>query len=522
MTDQVTDLRSTVAAVRRRRRLLAAAATVGLALGVTYVMVKPPPLTSTTLVLLPAPSIDQNSRVDVETQVRIALSGTVLGAAGEKLKPALTARSVDKMVDVSAPTDQILKIDATSIQATQAQTLSQAVADSYVAYVKETGRQASSDALKELNTRAKDLNTQIKRLQGEVTLSKERQQAVDPVSEDGRREAQVLADLRTEQAHLALQLDKVKDEIATSSPAESSTSAGISIVQEASPATGSTSLRRLLIWAPIGVLISTALAIAVLLAAARRDPQVGLRDEIADAVGSPVLAAVRSRPQRSVAGWLTLLENYTATPVESWAFRQVLRGLAPADRTAEPRAAGKVDHPESIIVVSLSGDVRGLAVGAQLAVFAASLGIATRMVNAVGHDRAATLWAACATDRAAAPRPGLFVGEVPDGQAIDLTIILAVADRRQPDLGSAPPATATILSVAAASATEQELARVAVAIDEAGRRIDGVVVADPDRADRTSGRRTMEERSRELTLPVRLTGIGPSDVPPADPNRTRA
>jgi hypothetical protein len=200
--------------------------------------------------------------------------------------------------------------------------------------------------------------------------------------------------------------------------------------------------------------------------------------------------------------------------------------LVPADRAqdrkGEPRAGGKVDHPQSITVVSLSGDGRGLAVGPQLAAFASSLGIATRLVTAVGHDRAATLWAACAADRTASPRPRLYVGEAPDGEAIDLTIILVVVDRRQPDLGEAPTTAATVLSVAAATATEQELARVAVAVDDAGRRIDGVVVADPDRTDRTSGRRTMDERARQVALPMRLTGIGSSDVTPGDPNRTRA
>jgi hypothetical protein len=109
-----------------------------------------------------------------------------------------------------------------------------------------------------------------------------------------------------------------------------------------------------------------------------------------------------------------------------------------------------------------------------------------------------------------------------DGEAIDLTIILVVVDRRQPDLGEAPTTAATVLSVAAATATEQELARVAVAVDDAGRRIDGIVVADPDRTDRTSGRRTMDERSRQVALPMRLTGIGSPDVTPGDPNRTRA
>jgi hypothetical protein len=75
--------------------------------------------------------------------------------------------------------------------------------------------------------------------------------------------------------------------------------------------------------------------------------------------------------------------------------------------------------------------------------------------------------------------------------------------------------------VAAATATEQELAHVAVAVDDAGRRIDGVIVADPDQTDRTSGRRTMDERSRQVALPMRLTGIGASEVTAGGTKRDR-
>jgi capsular polysaccharide biosynthesis protein len=525
MSEQTTDLRSAVAVLHRRRRLLAATAVAGLALGTAYVIVQPPPPTSTSLVLLPAPSEAQTSSIDVATQVRIALSATVLGAAGATVEPALSARSVDKMVDVSAPTEQLIEIDATSAQESQAQAVSQAVADAYVANVRETARAANSAVLTDLQTRAESLQAQITALQDQITSTTARQQEVEPDSADGRREAQLLAGLQTEQADLSLQLDKVKDEIATSGPEESSASAGAAVIQPATTATGPSTAFRLLVRAPLGALICTVLAVIVLLVTARRDPRVGLRDEIADAVGSPVLAAVRSRPQRSVAGWSTLLETYEATPIESWAFRQVLRGLVPAargqDRTGEARAGGKVDHPPSITVVSLSGDGRGLAVGPQLAAFASSLGIATRLVTAVGHDKAATLWAACAADRTTPPRPGLFVGEAPDGEAIDLTIVLVVVDRRQPDLSDAQTTAAMVLSVAAATATDQELARVAVAVDDAGRRIDGIVVADPDRTDRTSGRRTMDERSRQVALPMRLTGIGSSDLKTGDPNRTR-
>jgi capsular polysaccharide biosynthesis protein len=521
MSDQVNDLRSTVTVLRRRGRVLFAAAVVGVAVGAIYGIAQPPHLTSTTLVLLPTPTLDQSVDTEVATQVRIALSASVLKRAGKAVEPALSVRSMEKMVDVSAPTNQILEIKATSTRASQAQTLSQAVADSYVAFIAKTARAATSAALADLHARAADLQAQVTALQDQITSTKKRQQEVDPDSPDGRREAQLLAGLQTEQADLSLQLDKVKDQIATSAPAGPSASAGTSVIQSATAAVPPTTLDRLLTRAPLGALICTLLAAGVLLATARRDPRVRLRDDIADAVGSPVLAAVRSRPQRSVAGWSTLLESYQATPVESWAFRQVLRGLVPADRRGEPRAAGKVDHPQSLTVVSLAGDGRGVAIGPQLAAFASSLGIATRLLTAEGHDRAPTLWAACAAERALLPRPGLYVADVLDGETADLTITLVVVDRSRPDLGDAPTTAATILAVAAATATEQELARVAVAVDDTGRRIDGVVVADPDRTDRTSGRQTLDERSRRAVLPKRLTGIGSSDVTTGDPHRTR-
>ena len=171
--------------------------------------------------------------------------------------------------------------------------------------------------------------------------------------------------------------------------------------------------------------------------------------------------------------------------------------------------------------MSLSDDGRGLAIGPQLAAFASSLGISTRLLTAKGHEGAATLWAACAADHEGALRPGLYVGDAPDGKAVDLTITLVVVDRTEPSLSDAPASAATILSVAAATATEQELARTAVAVDDAGRRIDGIVVADPDQTDRTSGLHTMDERSRRLALPTRLTGIAPADSTAAR-NRSRS
>lgn len=522
MRDQIPTVRSTVGTLRRRRRVLLAAALVGLAAGIAFVFTQPPPLTSTTLVLLPSPGQSNSGSSDVATQIRIALSASILKQAGQAVTPALPARSVKKMVKASAPTDQIIQIDATSTDAAKAQTLAQAVADSYVKYVSDTAREVTAAALADLTLRRDNLREQTTQLENEIAATIKRQRATDPNSTEGREEAQLLAGLRTQQANLSLQLDRVEDKIATGAPAGASAGNGTSVVQHATEATGPMAIVRLLVWAPAGALVCAILAAAIVLALARRDPRVRLRDEIADAVGSPVLAAVRSKPQRSVASWSTLLETYQPSPVESWAFRRLLRDLVPPDRSRVLRAAGQVDHPESITIVSIAGDGRGLAIGPQLAAFASSLDITTRLVTAAGHETAAALFAACATERKIATRPALYVGDVPDGEVIDLTIIVVVVDRRQPNLGDTAASAATVLSVASGTATEQELARVAVAVDDTGRRIDGIVVADPDQSDSTSGRHTMDERSRRPALPVRLTGIAASDGVDANQHRNHA
>ena len=69
-----------------------------------------------------------------------------------------------------------------------------------------------------------------------------------------------------------------------------------------------------------------------------------------------------------------------------------------------------------------------------------------------------------------------------------------------------------MLALAPGVSTREQLARLAVAVDDAGRRIDGIVVADPDPSDRTTGRRTLDERSRQAPLPLRVTGISSSPV----------
>jgi hypothetical protein len=93
--------------------------------------------------------------------------------------------------------------------------------------------------------------------------------------------------------------------------------------------------------------------------------------------------------------------------------------------------------------------------------------------------------------------------EVPDA---GMTVVLTVVDPGGPDLGAVPRTASTLLAVAAGTATKVELARLAVAVDSSGRQVDGVIVADPDPADRTTGRQTLDRRVRQTSLPLRVTG----------------
>jgi len=75
-----------------------------------------------------------------------------------------------------------------------------------------------------------------------------------------------------------------------------------------------------------------------------------------------------------------------------------------------------------------------------------------------------------------------------------------------------PDEAVVVLAVSSGSATAEELARVAVTADDAGLRIPGMIVADPDILDRTTGRLLRSERTRQLSLPTHLTGV-PGRVP---------
>lgn len=265
------------------------------------------------------------------------------------------------------------------------------------------------------------------------------------------------------------------------------------------------------IYIPLGALFGGLIGIAVALAVNRRDRRLRKRDEIASSIGVGVLASFPVDQPSSAAKWTRLLEDYEPGAQTALQLRTAIKQLE--------TAAGHGDGIRSVTVLSLSSDPRALALGPQLAVFAAAQGIRTALVIGPQQDAKVTaaLRTACAAPPTSPPspeRPGHLQLIVSDSDAdtdvpgdVTLAVVVAVVDGRNPQLPATMRTTATLLGVSAGAATADQLARVAISAVSDGREITGILVADPDSDDTTTGRLQQLVRRPARAMPTRVTRI---------------
>jgi capsular polysaccharide biosynthesis protein len=512
MAEQV-DLRSVRSLVRRRRRLLALLALTGAVLGVAFVVWRPPLYTSTSRVLLPAgpvlPNGEQTSW-EASTQVSIARSDAVLGPAAQAVSPPLSRREIRRLVDVSAPTADVLVLEARGPSSKAAERLAQAVAEATVDYQAEATSSLSSAELAQLTTRRESLQGTLDTVDEQVERTEERIATADPNSLIARQDNSALAQLTAQQTDLVLEINELQNRIDGSAGNLSAR-----IIESATPAD-----RPLLpVWYVLaalgGAVVAALVGLLALLVLTRRDFKLGTRDEIADTVGSPVLASVRVSTPRTVASWRSLLESYAPSAAEGWALRQALAHVGLGElvmRGPGPRDDDAPTGRHLLCVASLEDDARALSVGPQIASYAASIGISTLLVPQQ-EDSLAQLWAACSSHPDDEDvRPGLRVASRRRTKRLpELTVLVTALDRRAPQMPRLDRSAVVLLAVSARGATSEDLARAAVAAYESGFRVGGVLVADPDPLDHTTGRLLPHERLQEPNLPSRVTGPRPAD-----------
>jgi capsular polysaccharide biosynthesis protein len=289
------------------------------------------------------------------------------------------------------------------------------------------------------------------------------------------------------------------------------------VLQPATNASGMNRWMALVLTALIGALAGAVIGVIAALAISRRDRQLWKRDEIASSIGVPVLASFPVRHPRDAAGWTDLLEDYEPAARDAWRMRQALQQLGIGDMSVNNGILDNGSHggSSSLAVLSLSSDPGAIALGPQLAVLAASMGIPTALI--IGQQEepaaAATLRTACAMPPPQqSKRPGNLQVIADDDANFDgrfdvaLTVFVAVVDGRTPQMLHTMRTSTTVLGVSAGAVTAEQIARVAVNAAADGRGIAGILVADPEPADHTTGLVPQLARPTRHRLPTRLSG----------------
>jgi capsular polysaccharide biosynthesis protein len=285
------------------------------------------------------------------------------------------------------------------------------------------------------------------------------------------------------------------------------------------PATSALPASKLHIPILAGIAFGAGLLAGLVLAAvlSSRDHRLRSRDEIARAIGVPVLASLEAKPCRSVAQWRSLLDDFVPSPVVSWSLRRLLHRLAPAGAGAT----------QEIRVVAFAADWAAMAAGTQLATVATTLGISTVFVPG-DEEVLVPLRAACAAHHRSGHRPELHTlgpalsnagdaGEPPLGGVSsetedvisrtdhpELTVSLLAVDRSNPAVR--PFGGTNVLSVSAGFATADDLARLALAAADAAQAVDGILVVNPDPQDGTTGSTGDGEVQQRMLTSVNRSG----------------
>ncbi|MCW2930542.1 MAG: Chain length determinant protein [Actinomycetia bacterium] len=257
----------------------------------------------------------------------------------------------------------------------------------------------------------------------------------------------------------------------------------------ASSASGSGTTKNLVIYGSIGLLVGLLGGYVLALRRGRGDHRMQDRDEIAGSVGIPVVLSLPVEVPTDAAGWLKLFDGYAPGAVHAWRLRVVLDRLGvTSDRPADGRAG------TSLAILSLSSDRKAIALGPQLAAFSASLGIPTAFVVSAPQEAETTtaLRAACASGTRL--QGGNLLLVVDNGEGIDgrvsrarLTVVVTPVEAESKQLPAVTHTTVAVLGVSAGAVTAEELARTAAVAADSGSSIAGIMVADPDPDDKTTG-----------------------------------
>ncbi|MCA1706755.1 MAG: hypothetical protein LC808_27240 [Actinobacteria bacterium] len=493
ITEQPLDLRWSIRALRRHWVVFLGLVVLGFLGGGLLSLRQGPTFVSEAGVLLPPSALDAKGRPvrNIVTESRIAGSTDILTRAGKLVNPPIPPSALRKRVTVSPVGSDILEIRVRATSARDAAVLADAVAKEYVAFSNGSTSDEADASVGVLQTQAAELQSQITRLDGEIATGTARLVGLDPRSPEAVRQVALIDSQRSSQVDAARQLSTINTRIADARLNAQLSRRGLRVIE---PATRPSrpSLYRLLFNVGLGGLAGLVSGVTLALAREHRDRRLRRRDDIADAIGAPVLISVDVSPRKRVRELRYLLERWSPSAVESLALRQALSAIT-SQTHEEP-----VSVPTGIVVITIPGDHAALALAIELAVVAATPGTPTALLIGTAHGSSAHLRSAAhLVSRTESPRrPDLKVLDAVRGvEAHDLEgarlFVRVVSADCELSVRPAPESrNIAILAVSAGFATAETLAAAALSWLDAGHPVWGVLVANPDSNDPTTGRRS--------------------------------
>jgi capsular polysaccharide biosynthesis protein len=450
---------------------------VGLMVGVLYWASHPVMPSATAQVLLPTPSATAtaagSSSPSADAQKLVAKTSPVLTPAAAFATHPISESLLSKRVKVTAVgSSNLLSITVKSPRPADAVNLANGVAKAYIAVSPQYFSQGLQSQL------ATDSKQEVADIQQIQTLSND-------VKQNGATSAAgVLDQAEIQNLETVVSADEANDatlksQIAANTPQLVAPATVNPVSRLAGPED-----------AAGGLLVGLVVGSAAALWKGRRDRRLRRRDDLARAMGLPVLASLDAEGCERAEDWNLLLDSYQPETVDAWSLRRLLHQLDPGDS----------DSPVALEIVSYAEDEAALSVGVQMASFATSMGISTTLL-AGDHYAIETLRAACAISAQSPPPEALlsFVKEDPTDTSIpqsELTITVVAMDRKRPHFEMSG-GVLTLVALSAGLATSDDLARLALAATDAGTTLDGIIVVNPDDHDYTSG----DLPSRALRVP---------------------
>jgi capsular polysaccharide biosynthesis protein len=491
------DTRASWRSISKRWRVVGVFLVVGLLAAFAYSALSPRRLVAHSLVLLPPAPVDGSTTPtrDMGTETRIATSSPVLERAIRATDLNVSVDDLRQRVAASAVTSSLLEIQVADTSSRRAITFANAVARGYVTYSKQLGAQSGDTLVQALQARASELTAQLNALDAQATEQTAKVSALAPGTPAAASAGAALNALQGRQTSTALDLRDVNQQINSAKLNAAGETEGLRVLEPATSALGPSLLSSALPFL-LAALVALAAGCAAALWRDRRDDRARRRQDIAAAIGAPVLASLQAR--RGSGSDSKAVVNQHGSQSDELTLRHLGRRLANGQETG----AG-------FVVVSLTGDDAAIQIVRRLSEAAAQSGLETALfVPPYRQPLDGLHESTTGLNGATQDNPTIHeLHRTLDDAApnADLAIVLVITDGSKLELPRWSAAMPAVMSVSAGFARRGELAMVSAMMRAASRPFAGVIVTNPDPRDGTSA--SQLPTTEPHLVPTRITGV---------------